>query len=117
MSTEQDRIRLAEAMGWKEFWPGDEATAWYNSDGDVRDNPPNPFTDANDCDALISHMNLLGWTIEVCRRPDRVGQDLVIFWYPGGAEFSRITVPVGDWKEGVCKLARAALEVIDNDDR
>ncbi len=55
-----DRIKLAEAMGWTmtkprkyEWWQG--PTELYG-DSDCRNHPPDPFTDANDDYAVLEWM-------------------------------------------------------------
>ena len=83
------RIKLAEAMGW-EFPHGPTKHC------------PDPFTDANDCEALIKHLNGLGWNIEVVF--GRRGKYYVTFQqFPvAGKGLNR---ECDDWKQGVCELA------------
>lgn len=55
-----DRIRLAEAMGWRKR---NEAFLWRLG-SDHRKDPPDPFTDANDDYAVLEWMreNYENWT-------------------------------------------------------
>ena len=51
-----DRIKLAEAMGWT---TRDEGNLWADPDPSnlsLRDAPPDPFTDANDDYAVLEWM-------------------------------------------------------------
>lgn len=88
-----DRIKIAEWMGRN---PG-----FYAPNYDI----PifNPFTDANDCEAVIRKLNELGHPVTVRHGPQFRMVQIVIF--------GKLKKWVGDdWKEGVCKLA---LKVID----
>ena len=53
-----DRIKLAEAMGWTNShqyrWDGPR------DDGEYRNDPPDPFTDANDDYAVLEWMRSSG---------------------------------------------------------
>ena len=70
------QIKLAKAMGWKwddsirpptrEYYP--VSPCWIKPDGDkwfAADAMPDPFTDANDCDALKKYMQSQGWHIQI----------------------------------------------------
>lgn len=96
------RIKLAKAMGY--VVKGGDIFALSD-----------PFTDANDCDALIKHLNGLGWDINI--------------WFSGNADSHRSNVscrvrarfrdgskdrydiPCDNWMRGVCELALKVLEI------
>lgn len=108
-----DQITLAKAMGWSEITISKTNKAWTHPDvhrivhvSDL----PDPFTDANDCEAVIRFM---------AEKHD------VIFtiWYPCADQTSACCSRDGyatdtfhwhgeDWKQGVCELA---LKVLDTD--
>ena len=107
-----DRIRLAEAMGWKplagEWDLKSDPKAWEGPDiiGNY-DDLPDPFTDANDCDALIKHLESKG--IEVSVEFGIAEDYVVIRRMPADPD---LIIWRGDnWKQGVCELA---LKVLDN---
>ena len=103
------RIRLAGARGWTkhealtdpQVWnhPDPEKDGWYY-DWQL----PDPFTDANDCNALIKHLNGLGWIVRIS-----IGPDAADVWIETLANECHDWS--GDnWMHGVCELA---LKVID----
>ena len=120
----QDRITLAEAMGWT---PLDlNLTGWWMPPGaTIDDHPfiierrwvddlPDPFTSADDCEALIKHLNGLG--LELCI-VHGIGYARVLL--SGGKERDKTFKPLkigeqGDecdnWKQGVCELALKVLK-------
>ncbi|KKN66729.1 hypothetical protein LCGC14_0468400 [marine sediment metagenome] len=92
---EEGRILLAEAMGGP-IWEA------YINPGKHPENVnlPDPFTDANDCEALIRWLNERGHHLE-------------IRFYANGDSDVTIGLPkriwVGaNWKQGVCELALTA---------
>ena len=97
------RIKLAEAM-----WPG--CVLFTNDDGEYL-NLPNPFKDANDCEAI--------WKL-FCNSEHGLGSMLISRQYDGTVEISAVHDKVRgpmqwrgeDWKYGVCELA---LKVISDD--
>jgi len=106
---DQDRIKLAEAMGWKplggEWDKKGDPPAWEGPDiiGAFYD-LPDPFTDANDCEALIRWLNEQGYQVQVIFGfgvSDQV-------WI--GHNKIQIGEVISDWMHGVCELA---LKVID----
>lgn len=116
----QGRIKLAEAMGWakcpmrinlgrSEYWqrPNEQLKGAYQSD------IPDPFTDANDCNALIKHLNEEGWNLEVVF--GRNGKHYVILQqFPTAGKSLKWQ---GDnWMHGVCELALKALESVPGSD-
>ncbi len=114
--SDQDRIRLAEAMGWrwKPSSTDNKIGRWYRPDGNYGDwvhkgdLPFDPFTDANDDYALIRWLNEQGFAVTILTGRD--GDDVFVF--PFDHEYTRWEQHCDDWKQGVCELA---LKVIDND--
>ena len=113
--TGTDRIKLAEAMGWQrdEKWD-----AWILQVNDKQrdicrdpDRLPDPFTDANDCNALIKHLNGLGCEVHIMwpgqKRTD-LKPHVKIFRYPD----KTINWRGDNYMQGVCELA---LKVLDNE--
>ncbi len=111
MTDQEKQIKLAEFVGWRPeyktildgYWwePKTQKRVWYQD-------LPGPLTDANDCHAVIKHLNGLGWHVEIIHyAPDHA--EVSIEQHPDG-------LPVdweGDnWMHGVCELA---LEVIENE--
>ncbi len=111
-----DRIKLAEAMGWYRITDPDEfvkqwkipAThfsdgAWVSPDHRnlTAELPFDPENDANDCNALIKHLNGLEWHVEIIHYASDHAE-VSIEQHPDG-------LPVdweGDnWMHGVCELA------------
>lgn len=124
----EDRIKLAEARGWTrhEYGPDDRlaklpegnssgGTFWLrHGDEYLLKDLPDPEHDANDCEALIKHLNCRGWDVDI--------------WWSGNSEprcnvacrvkarfrdgsKERYDIPCDNWKQGVCELA---LKVIGN---
>ena len=99
----KDRIQLAEMFGWTDCFVGSDDNCWgvepANKYGDSRKckKLPNPFTDANDCEALINHLQtefLIAVTV-------KFGKGVRFDHYSG----PRREIEIGDWKQGVCELA------------
>lgn len=99
-----DRIRLAEAMGVPEW----EAYCHpAKNPGNVT--LPDPFTDANDCEAVIRFM------------AEKYGVVFTV-WYPcadaqtavdcsrDGYVLDRLKWQGKDWKQGVCELALKVIK-------
>jgi len=71
----ENRIRLAEWRGWKRVtlktFGGDDSNVWESPEGVQRANSlPDPLTDANDCEALIRHLNSLDYGLTIEPWPD-----------------------------------------------
>lgn len=103
-----DEVTLALAMGWRENVPP-EAAGWWTRGKQHRVGPPDPFTNANDCNALIKHLNGLGFEVHLMfpsvERKD-LKHEVRIYNSPKGRQLWR-----GDnWMHGVCELA---LNVLD----
>ena len=123
--TDADRIRLAEAMGWKcgpvhtvaVMGRQIPAQRWIDPEGNDLSPAalPDPANDANDCEALIRWLQEKGYDIEI--------------WWSGTAythrsnvncrvkakyrsDWERITEgkAYDDWKHGVCELALEVLK-------
>ena len=108
-----DQIKLAEARGYESVAPSDssyEVYTWmYKGKRYFEWDLPAPFTDANDCEALIKFMH---------------SEHGVLFtiWYPmaedqtavdcsrDGYVLDRTKWQGDDWKQGVCELALKVLE-------
>jgi len=112
------RIKLAEAMGWRHstydspsFVNADvmvQKPCWYSPDHGVPQiKIPDPFTDANDCEALIKHLESKG--IEVTVEFDITEDYVVIRRIP--ADPNLLIWKGDDWKQGVCELALKVLEI------
>lgn len=108
---QQNRIKLALLVGWTrdEQWKGWVLHITEKQRDIVRDPDllPDPFTDANDCDALIKHLNGQGYDVQCIhghREPAVVRTIRTSDW--DCEEWSG-----DDWKQGVCELA---LKVIDD---
>lgn len=113
-----DRIKLAEAQGWKrdEKW-----NAWIlqvnaKQREIVRDANllPDPFTDANACNVLIKHLNSLGYSFRIEYWSDLIGSKDNFYAVeieasnPSGNGYFQWR---GDnWMHGVCELALKVIE-------
>jgi hypothetical protein len=123
--SDQDRVRLAEAMGWTKIdealygkppegwrapyprWPDSETTMRKPVGNVWKWKIPDPFTDANDCEALIRRLNDRGYKITIEFLVSHVEIEIT---YPDSVYCER-----GDgqnWKLLLCNLA---LQAIDND--
>ena len=107
-----DRIKLAEAMGWK---PIPDDPGWWlcpeNGVGYEADELPDPFTDANDTEALIDHVSE-HYSVIVHFKSDR---------HPAYVDFYRSNDTLNhpthkwygdDWKKGVCELVLKVLDTV-----
>lgn len=110
MKTEMnDRIKLAEAMGWtlsKEAptgWIGEYPEEWWKSpSGNWNSSLPfDPYTDANDCHALITHLNESGWIVNV----DWSSEHSVKVWRFRNPDTKEFTWQGDNWMHGICELA------------
>jgi len=102
----EDRIQLAEMMGWMptsiytSVSGVHDVTVWASPNGErnrMAEDLPDPFTDANDCEALINHLQtefLIAVTV-------KFGKGVRFDHYSG----PRREIEIGDWKQGVCELA------------
>lgn len=106
-----DRIKLAEAIGWT-FNGSEEISGshedrfrWTGPDG-VRSNyGPDPFTNANDCEALIMFLNGRGCNVTIEFFPSHVEVEIR---YPNSVYCERADSQ--NWKRTVCELALKVLE-------
>lgn len=107
------RIKLAEAMGWRfdagEYIAGDwdDEYRWTDPQGRKCTHGPDPFTDANDCDALRQWLNDAGWWIIINIHKNR-SCHLILGM---GISDPQLDWNGNDWMHGVCELA---LKVIDS---
>lgn len=114
-----DRIKLAEAMGWKLIELADGTKYWQapneKIEGAGQKNPPDPFTDANDCEALIRHLNGQKYDVEIWHSgngPEHGGRCNVscrVKVSPTVGPYMREGLACDDWKQGVCELALKVL--------
>ena len=97
-----DRIKLAKAMGIPE-------RRHYGVSHTVSNQQFDPFTDANDCEALIKHLNSLGWQVEVhwqfTNDKKLAAGCFVHIWNRDSEEHHRLDLDVDRWKEAVCRIA------------
>jgi len=125
-----DRIKLAEAMGWNPGWvngwkdkeqgkpaniwspPNFEGSCWHGVD-----ELPDPFTDANDTEALIRWLNERGYWVEIHWQPDKdeFGETMaagayVHIWHRDTEQHARQDYDRERWKECVCDLALKAIQ-------
>lgn len=110
------RIKLAEAMGWVReqsigrppgnCWcpPNLQYRIWYN-EPDL----PDPYTDANDCEAVIKFLNNRnpGCAISIEHYAD--GHATIDVWTDN--QLASDTWFGDDWKQGVCELALKVLDI------
>ena len=109
-----DRIKLAEAMGWE--WKASTAEGtemvgrWYK-DHSAHGNwvpyeatPIDPFTDANDCEALIKWLTEQGYTVVIQIWDTEALVDLETI-----DNRPNLKGNCDDYKQGVCELALKVL--------
>ncbi len=106
-----DRIRqLAEFMGWEEINYPNDGPMWRHCDCHwIRYKaPPDPFTDANDCNALIKHLNEQGaWRVNI--NIESHG-DYVKIWRYKSPDTQEIYWEGDNWMHGVAALALKVLK-------
>lgn len=104
-----DRIKLAKAMGWELILYPNDGPMWRlkNTNWARFKNPPDPFTDANDCEALIAWLNKEGYEVDVLFWPE--SDATVIVKSNNNLRFFNEDT-IMDWK---ASIARAALKVLD----
>lgn len=105
MTDQQACIKLAEAMGWNVL-PNGLCVKGPDNNKQIRKDPPNPFTDANDDYAVLE------WVREQA-------EDNPAMWEAFRDAISDMTshekgfAPY-TWRYQIGDYARAALKVIDN---
>ena len=118
-----DRIKLAEAMGWiPAAHPQDRKyQCWIDPNHNGRkvsdQQLPDPFTDANDCHALIKHLNGQHISVSVTQWASYGTLPSVNVAGKCGVRFDHNIGTHQEWTgdnymQGVCELA---LEVLDNE--
>lgn len=116
---DEKQVKLVEAMGWVWHQPTDERKKlfdngmgrWefkgmYREWSTKEELPVDPFTDANDCEALIQLLNEQGWIVNV----DWSSEHSVKIWRFRNPDTKEFTWQGNDWKQGVCELALMVLE-------
>ena len=122
----QDRIRLAEAMGWNLVeqsgimpmyqWQGPNGETcghWDSGAGRTKVDIPLPFNpehDANDCEALIRWLNDQHISVTISART-AIGVTGVRFDHDNGVSKEW---KCDDWKQGVCELALKMINDSEN---
>ena len=109
---DKDRIRLAEWMGWTWSTWRDK---WLTPDKKTITELPDPFTDANDCEALIIHLGSLGLGVDIYRRPWMKSESVIVYFQGEPVGWKEQRWQGNDWKQGVCELALKILPVEDSD--
>jgi hypothetical protein len=122
VSDQENIIALAEWLGWKctskTTYPDGEVykTYWrdpvHGTSSNSFEDLPNPYTSADDCDAVIRKLTDRDWQVDVCNgrscgRPFAC----VRLWSTVNDDWPEIWQG-DDYKHGVCELA---LKVIDNE--
>jgi hypothetical protein len=108
------RIKLAKAMGWTVApitledcgGPFLVCHGAFSEDNDDW-HSFNPFTDANDCEALIRWLNEQGWIVNV----DWSSEHSVKIWRFRNPDTKEFTWQGNNWKQGVCELALKVLPI------
>ena len=93
MMTDKDRIRLAHAINDSPLEGGRDRVNQVTFD---------PEHDANDCDALIRHLNSIGWTVTIQFHVQFGFWVELANWHDADKKYLR---NVTDWKQGVFELA------------
>ena len=104
-----DRIKLAEAMGWTRSTIGTEY-CWRHEDGRVIGMCPDPFTDANDDFGVLEWMRQFDLDIYIPGDKDNEGafnkwEGFTMALYECGKD---------TWEYKIGDYARAALKVIQS---
>jgi len=118
----EERIQLAEMVGWTQISaigrriyginPKDKQDEPYDEMGwqDTCLTIPNPYTDANHCEALILHLVATGWRVEM-DFPSFDLTEISVRLYSEKLEYEwHGYAPIENWKQGVCELALALKE-------
>jgi hypothetical protein len=109
----EDRIKLALAMGW-EIIEGYAVPYGIAPSEATERELPDPFTDANDCEALIEHLNGEGWQVEIhwqhTSDENLAAGAWVHIWQHGTEIHHRTDIDVDRWKEAVSRIAVAIFE-------
>ena len=118
LTDQEIRIKLAEEMGYRPY-PDADTPCWWSPDGltihTLTDEfphlsqLPDPLNDANDCEAVIKHLNGLGHHVMIDLNTDGT---VLVSVYDAGEPFD---FPNPDWtgddyKRGVCELALKVIE-------
>lgn len=118
--SDKNRIRLALAIGFTREHSGIKNDPfpymWREPSGDIYGPTFNesgcpffPFTDANDCEALITWLNGRCWRVNI---NIELGGHSVKVWRFKSPDTKEYVWEGSDWKQCVCELA---LKVLDNE--
>ena len=120
MNDQEKRIKLAEAMGLRveerdRVYPPESSMVngryCYLPHDSLGRLLPDPFTDANDCNALIKHLNGLDCEVTVSWGPNnRVGPEYRVDVFLDDKHCHRHSYHGPDWMKGVCDLALKVIE-------
>lgn len=107
MTATEKQIKLAEAMGWELVNYPNAGPMWRQCDCHwIRYKaPPDPFTDANACNALIKHLNGMGIVVNIEHHTNGVAD--VAFRSSDNSEWWD---ECDNWMHGVCELALKVIE-------
>ncbi len=109
IQSDQDRVRLAEAMGWEFEEVEHEYRYCYKRPDGHRDAfripcyetvIPDPFTDANDCNALIKHLTEQGGAVSI-----QVRKEWTQVYISPPNQTDWLQWQGDDWMQGACELA------------
>jgi len=106
---DNDRIKLAEAMCPDKKWCVGYPLGFIDSDNEKHHLAPDPFTDANDCEALIRFLNEQSFTVDMSIGIENA--DWVEIWPLADGKPGTQYWDGDDWKQGVCELALKVLDV------
>ncbi len=116
--TDADRIKLAEAMGWVRKHP--DSDFFFPPSGQKLSGQetyhilglPRPDSDANDCNALIKHLNGLNYDVRIWHSGNSEHQCnvrcRVRLWHC--STYEKHEYAGDNWMQGICELALKAID-------
>ncbi len=111
-----DRIKLAEVMGWihqpndpdgTPIWTGPDTEHGDYGEYFEANELPDPENDANACNELIKHLNGLGFWVIINIHKNESAR---VMLGKGMAELHKFDWIGDNWMQGICKLALKVLE-------
>lgn len=121
LAHDPDRVRLAEAMFPDHEFKRNVFKEPIMAAGGRWDRQsaisavPDPFTDANDCEALMQWLNERGYHVEIHWQaidPTWAAGAWIHIWHKDTEAHHRQDIDLDRWKQGVCERA---LNVLDLD--